>query len=165
MKRFHVNLSVADLSASVGFYTELFGVPPAVEKSDYAKWMLDDPHINFALTTRGEQRGIDHVGLQAQDEAEFADIRAKLARAEGPVFDQGDVTCCYAESTKAWIRDPDGVAWETFLSHGESTVYGDGTRANASRSSDTESAEEAGCCGRPTTKEIADSSDSCCGPS
>lgn len=148
MKRFHVNLSVKDLGRSVHFYSNLFGAPPTVEKPDYAKWMLEDPRINFSLSTHGAGGGIDHVGLQAQDEREFAELRTRLASADAPIFDQPDVTCCYAESTKAWVRDPDGVAWETFLTRADATVYGDGSRESAVRVV-SEGEREAACCDRP----------------
>ncbi len=127
MKRFHVNVAVRDLEQSVGFYTSLFGVAPSVRKADYAKWMLEDPRVNFAISARGPGAGVDHVGLQTDDEAELAEIRRRLATAELSVLDQPDVTCCYARSTKAWVKDPDGLAWETFLTRGEATEYGDGT--------------------------------------
>lgn len=133
MKRFHVNVTVTDLATSVTFYTELFGSPPTTKKSDYAKWMLDDPRVNFAITTRGQRPRIDHLGLQAQDEEEFADLRQRLNRAEAPVFGQNQVTCCYARSTKAWVRDPDGIAWETFVTRGGSTVFGDGAEHAGAR--------------------------------
>ena len=129
--RFHVNLSVTDLSRSVRFYTDLFGQPPAFEKDDYARWLLDDPLVHFSLTTHGAGTGVDHVGIQAADEAHLATIRARLSRADAPTFEQPDVTCCYARSTKTWTRDPDGLAWETFLTHGATTEYGDGTRHSA----------------------------------
>lgn len=146
MKRFHVNLTVSDIEKSVAFYSTLFGGKPTVRHDDYAKWMLDDPRINFALSTRGDKTGINHVGLQADDEEELADIRQRLEVADGEVLDQGDVTCCYAASTKAWISDPDGVAWETFLTHGQSTTYGDGTRDESARLAQS---GETACCGAP----------------
>ena len=131
MKRLHVNLTVADLDESVEFYTRLFGDAPSVIKADYAKWLLEDPRINFSISNHGEDYGIDHLGLQAEDDAEFAELRDRLQQAERPVFDQADVVCCYARSTKAWIRDPSGVAWETFISRAHSTVYGDGSVTRA----------------------------------
>ncbi len=127
MKRFHVNVAVRDLEKSIGFYSSLFGAAPNVRKADYAKWMLEDPRVNFAISTRSPGAGVDHVGLQADDEAELAEIRQRLAAADLSVLDQPDVTCCYARSSKAWVTDPDGLAWETFLTRGEATEYGDGT--------------------------------------
>ena len=123
MKRFHVNLSVTDIQQSVQFYNQLFAQEPTVLKSDYAKWMLDDPRINFSLTTRGNQKGVDHLGLQSDDDVEFAALRERLQQADLATFEQPDVTCCYARSSKSWVRDPDQVAWETFVSHGEHEAY------------------------------------------
>lgn len=146
MKRFHVNMTVKDLDKSIRFYNELFATQPTVRKDDYAKWMLDDPFINFSVSTKGEVAGIDHVGIQANDEAELATIRERLVKADSPIFDQEAVNCCYADSKKAWIRDPDGVAWETFHTTGQTTNYGDGTAPERAH------LEEAGkpsaaCCG------------------
>lgn len=124
MKRFHVHVAVEDLAASVRFYSTLFATQPAVLKSDYAKWMLEDPRLNFAISQRGGAVGIEHVGIQVEDHAELQEAYARLKRAEGPVLDEGSTTCCYAQSEKSWIRDPQGVLWETFLTTGESAVYG-----------------------------------------
>ncbi|WP_421790906.1 ArsI/CadI family heavy metal resistance metalloenzyme [Hyphobacterium sp.] len=126
MKRFHVNLTVKDIEKSVAFYNELFATTPSVLEKDYAKWMLDDPFVNFSISTKGEHHGIDHIGLEAGDEDELAEIRERLVKADSPIFDQEAVNCCYAASKKAWIRDPDGVAWETFHTTGQTTNYGDG---------------------------------------
>lgn len=133
MKRLHVNLAVRDIDASIAFYATLFGAPPTVVKDDYAKWMLDDPRVNFAISARGGAAGLDHLGIQVEDRAELAEVQARLAAADGPVLDQGAVTCCYARSEKSWITDPQGVAWEAFLTTGEATVYGDGGRSGEPR--------------------------------
>ena len=124
MKRFHVNISVTDLDASIGFYNSLFDTTPAVVKEDYAKWMLDDPRVNFAITTRGGNKGIDHLGIQVENEVELGEVYSRLQTASAPVIEEGETTCCYANSEKSWIFDPEGIAWETFLTHGESPVYG-----------------------------------------
>ena len=124
MKRFHVNISVTDLDASIEFYNSLFDTNPAVVKEDYAKWMLDDPRVNFAITTRGGNKGIDHLGIQVENEAELSEVYSRLQSAGAPVIEEGETTCCYANSEKSWIFDPEGIAWETFLTHGESPVYG-----------------------------------------
>ena len=124
MKRLHVNISVSDLASSVGFYRSLFDAEPTVLKDDYAKWMLDDPRVNFAITTRGERKGVDHLGIQVEDDAELDEVYARLQNAGAPVIEEGATTCCYAESEKSWIFDPEGIAWETFLTRGESPVYG-----------------------------------------
>jgi catechol 2,3-dioxygenase-like lactoylglutathione lyase family enzyme len=126
MKRFHVHVGVADLDASVAFYSGLFGTQPTVTKPDYAKWMLDDPRINFAISQKcGAAKGIEHLGIQAGDEAELAEVYRRLKAANGPVMEEGATTCCYARSEKSWIADPDGVVWEAFLTSGDSTVYGE----------------------------------------
>ena len=125
MKRFHLHVGVADLDASIAFYTHLFGAEPSVVKPDYAKWMLEDPRINFAISMReGAAKGIEHVGLQVEDADELAEVYARLNAADRPVLEEGATTCCYAKSEKSWIADPDGVVWEAFLTSGGSTTYG-----------------------------------------
>ncbi|WP_373475901.1 ArsI/CadI family heavy metal resistance metalloenzyme [Sphingorhabdus sp.] len=126
MKRLHVHVGVDNLDQSIAFYSSLFGNEPSVTKSDYAKWMLDDPRVNFAISCKeGAAKGIEHLGIQVEDGAELADVYGRLKVAGGPVLEEGATTCCYAKSEKSWITDPDGVVWEAFLTHGESTVYGD----------------------------------------
>jgi catechol 2,3-dioxygenase-like lactoylglutathione lyase family enzyme len=124
MKRMHVNLSVTDLDASIEFYNSLFASEADVVKADYAKWMLDDPRINFAISTRGDKKGIDHLGIQVENDSELDEVYGRLKAAGAPVIEEGATTCCYAESEKSWIFDPEGIAWETFLTLGESPVYG-----------------------------------------
>ena len=126
MKRFHLNLSVKDLQESIAFYTALFGSAPAVLKPDYAKWMLEDPRINFAISTRGESLGIEHVGIQAEDEQELREVYNRLKQARGTIWEEGKTSCCYPKSEKSWISDPQGLEWEAFYTFGESTVYGEG---------------------------------------
>jgi catechol 2,3-dioxygenase-like lactoylglutathione lyase family enzyme len=155
MKRLHINLSVADLDASVRFYSGLFGAAPSVVKPDYAKWMLEDPRVNFAIAARGRKPGLDHLGIQAESQEELAEVYGRLKAAEGPVLDQGNVTCCYAKSEKSWITDPQGVAWEAFWTHGESTVYGDGGAATQHAT-----AEPEGACCAPAAAPAT----SCCAP-
>jgi len=125
MKRLHVHVAVDDLKRSIGFYSALFATEPSVLKTDYAKWMLDDPRVNFAISTRGRQPGLDHLGIQVEDQDELQDVYARLRNADGAVVEQGATTCCYAKSEKSWIDDPGGISWETFLTSGESTNYGD----------------------------------------
>ncbi len=132
MKRLHVHISVADLDESVRFYSTLFAAVPTVRKEDYAKWMLDDPRVNFAISERDKATGIRHLGIQVETNVELAELSARLEHAHRPVLNEGQTTCCYAKSEKSWIEDPQGVQWETFLTTGESTVYGggmEGTRA------------------------------------
>lgn len=114
MKRFHVHLHVDDLAASTAFYSRLFGQEPARSEADYAKWMLDDPRLNFAISTRGTQPGIDHLGIQADTDEELAQLRASGESASAQVLDESETTCCYARSDKHWITDPQGIAWEHF---------------------------------------------------
>lgn len=124
MKRLHVHVAVADLDQSVRFYSTLFAAEPTVLKHDYAKWMLDDPRVNFAISQRGGATGVQHLGIQVEDAAELSEVYDRLTQAERPVVAQAAITCCYAASDKQWIADPQGVAWETFLTHGGATVYG-----------------------------------------
>ena len=124
MKRLHVHVSVSDLAKSIHFYSELFASDPVVRKDDYAKWMLDDPRVNFAISQRDGKPGVQHLGIQVEDRGELAEVYARLQRAEGPVIEEGETTCCYAHSEKSWIDDPQGVQWETFLTTSESTEYG-----------------------------------------
>jgi len=124
MKRFHVNLTVSDLKKSVDFYNTLFAIEPSVEKDDYAKWMLEDPRINFSITESAKASGVNHIGLQADSVDELKEIQDRLYDAEQKTFEQPAAECCYAKSTKTWVRDPDEVAWETFVTHGQITHYG-----------------------------------------
>ncbi len=133
MKRLHVHVAVQDLPRSIGFYSALFAAEPAVIKADYAKWMLDDPRVNFAISTRGREPGLDHLGIQVEDKTELHEVDARLRQAGGTLIEQGETTCCYATSEKSWIDDPAGIAWETFHTTGENTDYGDGTGERAPR--------------------------------
>lgn len=132
MKRFHVHVGVEDIDQSIQFYSTLFGTEPTVTKPDYAKWMLDDPRVNFAISS-GQQaaKGIEHLGIQSETADELADVYGRLRAADRPVLDEGATTCCYAKSEKSWIADPDGVVWEAFLTSGDATVYGDSPPLNA----------------------------------
>ena len=125
MKRMHVHVGVEDLPKAIGFYSALFATQPTVVKADYAKWMLDDPRVNFAISTRGKRPGLDHLGIQVESEDELGDVYARLRQAGGTIIEQGQTTCCYAESERSWIDDPAGISWETFFTTGESTHYGD----------------------------------------
>ncbi len=126
MKRMHVHVGVKSLDASIRFYSTLFGARPTIIKADYAKWMLDDPRVNFAISAGHHAvKGIEHLGIQVENDDELAEIYGRLKDADRPVVEEGATTCCYAKSEKSWIADPDGVVWETFLTSGEATVYGD----------------------------------------
>jgi catechol 2,3-dioxygenase-like lactoylglutathione lyase family enzyme len=131
MKRFHVHLNVTDLAASVRFYSVLFGSEPTVRKDDYAKWMLEDPRVNFALSALGRSAGVDHLGIQAESADELADLGARLDAAGGTVLPETATVCCYARSDKAWTEDPQGTRWETFHTFGEATTYHAGDAACA----------------------------------
>ncbi len=150
MKRLHVHVWVEDLGASIRFYSQLFATEPTVRKTDYAKWMLDDPRVNFAISQRDSKTGVQHLGIQVENRSELAEVYERLKRADAPVIEEGETTCCYAHSEKSWIDDPQGVQWETFLTSGESTVYGtDEVRAKAEKSLGT-SACAPSCCGPKT---------------
>jgi catechol-2,3-dioxygenase len=123
MKRFHVHVSVDDLAQSTRFYSALFGALPAVEKPDYAKWMLDDPRINFAISKRGHEPGINHLGLQTDSESELDVMRINHAAAELALDHEGATSCCYAKSTKHWLADPQGVVWEMYHTMSEAKTY------------------------------------------
>jgi catechol 2,3-dioxygenase-like lactoylglutathione lyase family enzyme len=148
MKRLHVHVSVENIEHSIGFYTALFAARPSVIKGDYAKWMLDDPRVNFAISTRGREVGLDHLGIQVENTNELHEVYARLRQAGGNIVEQGQTTCCYAQSEKSWIDDPAGIAWETFHTTGESTVYGDGTGENQARIAH----EKQGACCAPQAK-------------
>ena len=127
MKRLHVHVGVEDIDASIRFYSTLFGAEPSVTKADYAKWMLEDPRVNFAISTgQHAEKGIEHLGIQVESEEELAEVYARLRAADRPVLEEGATTCCYARSEKSWIADPQGVVWETFHTTGEAVEYGHG---------------------------------------
>jgi hypothetical protein len=129
VKRLHVHVAVEDLPHSVRFYSTLFAAEPAVLKDDYAKWMLDDPRVNFAISAGNHaSRGVQHLGVQVESAAELSEVYGRLWQADRPVLEEGRTTCCYASSEKSWIADPDGVVWEAFLTDGEATIYGDSPR-------------------------------------
>jgi predicted lactoylglutathione lyase len=133
MKRLHVHVAVSDLSQSVGFYSALFATEPSVLKSDYAKWMLDDPRVNFAISTRVRKPGLDHLGIQVESREELHEVYGRLREAGGNIIEQGQTACCYAKSEKSWIDDPAGISWETFHTTGENITYGDGSGEREAR--------------------------------
>lgn len=168
MKRFHVHIAVESIEQSTQFYNTLFGQPPTVAKTDYAKWMLDDPRINFAISRRpanAGQTGLDHLGFQLDSAPQLHAMTAQLQAAGLVVSDRGETTCCYAKSDKGWVHDPQGIAWESFVTMGEATTYG---------TDDAAEADAAGACCAPTAakpkislKDIAvqAAAGSCCAPS
>jgi len=136
MKRFHVHVAVQDLAASIRFYSSVFGAEPSVLKSDYAKWMLEDPRLNFAISQRGVAAGVNHLGIQVESAEELTALRQQVAAAEIEARDEAGANCCYAKSDKYWVQDPQGVAWETFHTLGSIPVFGE----------HSQSAAKAACC-------------------
>jgi catechol-2,3-dioxygenase len=156
MKRFHVHLNVEDLAQSVAFYSKLFGAEPTRVEADYAKWMLEDPRINFAISTRGSKAGIDHLGFQADSAEELAELKARAQSADVALLDEGATSCCYAESEKHWVTDPQGIAWEHFHTLGNIPVFSERQDPAPSASA---------CCaprGKPIGIPVKSSSSSCC---
>ena len=147
MKRFHVHVAVPDLAESVRFYSTLFGAEPSVSKDDYAKWMLDDPRVNFAISSRGGASGVNHLGFQVESGEELEAMHTQLAAADSAVFAEKGANCCYARSDKYWVTDPAGVGWETFHTLATVPVYGNDVMTGA--------ASAAACCGPAAA---------CCGP-
>ncbi|MHA6847964.1 ArsI/CadI family heavy metal resistance metalloenzyme [Ralstonia syzygii] len=145
MKRFHVHVHVDDLGKSVTFYSKLFAAEPTRVESDYAKWMLEDPRINFAISTRGSQAGVDHLGFQVDDPTELAELKARAEAADMALLDEGETTCCYARSDKHWITDPQGIAWEHFHSLGTIPMFSEGKKDKAA-------AEGSACCAPSTPR-------------
>ena len=146
MKRFHIHVGVKNINESVQFYSTLFGQKPTKLKDDYAKWMLEDPRLNFAISTKSNEVGVNHLGIQVENPSELEEITARLKNADLGVYDEGETTCCYAESNKAWVSDPSGLPWEAYQNMADADVYSHETGE-----------EEAGCCVPDATK-----SSSCC---
>ena len=155
MKRFHVHLNVDDLNRSIGFYSQLFAAQPARVESDYAKWMLEDPRVNFAISTRGAQAGLDHLGFQVDDAAELAALKERATAADMALLDEGATTCCYARSEKHWITDPQGVAWEHFHTLENIPVFNEAAAVP----------QGACCTPKATAAPQATTQAACCGPS
>ena len=160
MKRLHVHVGVEDLAQSIRFYSTLFATEPTVVKEDYAKWMLEDPRVNFAISTVSGHAGVSHLGIQAEDETELAEVYERQSRAQRPIVEAQATTCCYAKSDKQWIADPQGVPWEAFFTYGEATIYGEGSLGKL---------REVSACGcEPPSAELmpkAAAAEACCAPS
>jgi catechol 2,3-dioxygenase-like lactoylglutathione lyase family enzyme len=156
MKRFHVHVAVSDLEQSIRFYSTLFGGEPSVRKADYAKWMLDDPRVNFAISLRGGTAGVNHLGLQVDTADELEGMREQLLAADRGLVEEKGASCCYARSDKYWVNDPAGIAWETFHSLGTIPAYGEDVAA-------THDDASARCCA-PTAegKPEAGANSACC---
>ena len=155
MKRFHAHVHVDDLAQSIAFYSKLFAAAPARVEADYAKWMLEDPRVNFAISTRGAKPGLDHFGLQTDDAAELAELKARAEAADMALLDEGNTTCCYARSEKHWVTDPQGIAWEHFHTLGDIPVFNEAAPSSA-----------AGACCAPSAAAPAPAVPraACCGP-
>lgn len=177
MKRFHVHLHVADLQKSIAFYARLFGAEPTRVEQDYAKWILDDPAVNFAISNRGTSVGVDHLGFQTDDPAELASMKTRAADADMALLDEGETTCCYARSEKHWITDPEGIAWEHFHTLENIPVFREASKEDAgsaacctpadARSDAATSTESANCCtprsrGKPLGIAVTSSASKCC---
>lgn len=159
MKRFHIHTHVEDLQASIAFYSRLFGAEPIRVESDYAKWMLDDPRLNFAISTRGAKPGIDHLGFQTDTEEELAELKTRAQAADIALLDEGATTCCYARSDKHWVTDPQGIAWEHFHTLGNIPVF-----SEKGKTAPLPAAEASACCaprGKPVGIPVKAGS-SCC---
>jgi catechol-2,3-dioxygenase len=150
MERFHIHVGVPNINESVQFYSTLFGQKPTKLKDDYAKWMLEDPRVNFAISTRTNTNGVDHLGIQVEEGSELSEITERLKNADIKVSGEGETTCCYAKSDKAWVQDPSGLAWETYQNMGDAEVFSEKTVATNN---------EAACCVTAPT----DQKPSCCG--
>jgi hypothetical protein len=158
MKRFHIHVAVDDLASNIGFYSGMFGQQPSVVKDDYAKWMLDDPRINFAISSRGLKAGVDHLGFQVDSDDELMQLREQVGKADIAARDQIDAACCYANSNKYWTTDPQGIAWETFHTLGDIPTFG----ADAQKVVTATGSAVAGACCAPAKE--AQAAASCCGP-
>jgi hypothetical protein len=145
----HVHVGVVDIDRSIRFYSTLFATEPTVRKPDYAKWMIEDPRVNFAISTHAGGEGVRHLGIQVESGEELSEVYGRLEAADAPVLREGETTCCYAKSEKSWITDPQGVIWEAFHTTGEATTYG-GSRALGSLAVSSE--------------EVAPAAEPCCGP-
>jgi catechol 2,3-dioxygenase-like lactoylglutathione lyase family enzyme len=160
MKRLHLHVSVPDLAQSIQFYETLFGAAPSVVKDDYAKWMLDDPRVNFAISAHDRPAGVDHVGIQVDSAGELAELSGRLKAAGAQTFDEAATTCCYAKSDKSWVADPSGVRWETFYTFGEATTYGTSEALAALELAAKPAA--GGCCGAPAPAAEPVKTGACC---
>jgi catechol 2,3-dioxygenase-like lactoylglutathione lyase family enzyme len=149
MKRIHIHVGVEKLDESIRFYSAIFGAAPVKTKADYAKWMLEDPRVNFAISTRASKNGVDHLGIQVEENEELEELRGRIRSADLAVFDEGETVCCYANSEKSWVQDPSGIAWEAYRTMDDAQIF-----------SGKLAADESACCSdRPVSKT------QCCEPS
>lgn len=157
MKRLHIHVGVERLSDSIRFYSALFGAEPVKTKDDYAKWMLEDPRVNFAISTRAKKKGVDHLGIQVEEDGELAEIRARLKQADMAVLDEGETVCCYARSEKSWVEDPAGIPWEAYRTMEDAQIFSAASAEPQGACCAPETAGQAGCCA-PSEKTAG-----CCG--
>ena len=146
MKRFHIHVGVKNLDQSIRFYTTLFGQKPSKQKEDYAKWMLEDPCLNFAISTRTDTAGVDHLGIQVDEPEELEALTERLKNADLSLYDEGETTCCYAQSNKAWVEDPSGLAWEAYQTLADAEIFKGKTRESAGGCCPTDNQSEESCC-------------------
>lgn len=148
MKRIHIHIGVENLDESIRFYSAIFGAEPVKTKPDYAKWMLEDPRVNFAISTRASKNGVDHLGIQVDDNDELQEIRGRLEAADLAVFEEGETVCCYAKSEKSWVQDPAGIAWEAYRTMEDAQIFSSKLAVSVSA-----------CCAEPSVSQTA-----CCEP-
>ena len=157
MKRLHIHIGVENIEQAIPFYTALFGADPVKTKTDYAKWLLDDPRVNFAISTRPSKKGVDHLGIQVDDNRELDEVRGRIKSAGLPAFDEGETVCCYAKSDKTWVQDPAGLAWETYRTMEDAEIYGKDPVMSDSACCTPEAMGTPNCC------EPSEQSAGCCG--
>lgn len=145
MKRMHINMGVESLDQSIKFYSAIFGVQPVKTKIDYAKWMLDEPRINFAISSRSGNTGVDHLGLQVDDDSELQELRDRLMARDIAVFNEGETVCCYARSDKSWVVDPSGIAWEAYKTMGDVQMFSGSGAADEGASCTPETKDQPDC--------------------
>lgn len=154
MKRLHVHVTVPNIEESVKFYSTLFGAQPIKLKSDYAKWLLEDPKVNFAISSRNQKTGFDHFGIQVEEDSELNEVRERLSKADVKTFDEGETTCCYAKAEKSWVMDPAGLPWETYKMMEDAETFGTDRK---------EEPQAAACCAPTTVIQPQKKSSGCCG--
>jgi catechol 2,3-dioxygenase-like lactoylglutathione lyase family enzyme len=157
MKRIHIHVGVENLDESIRFYSAIFGAQPVKTKADYAKWLLEDPRVNFAISTRASKKGVEHLGIQVDEDAELAEIRERVKVAEFAVFDEGETVCCYARSEKSWVKDPAGVPWEAYRTMEDAQIFSVKAAADGSACCAERPVSKTACC------EPSEKTTGCCG--
>ena len=157
MKRIHIHVGVEKLDESIRFYSAIFGAQPVKTKADYAKWMLEDPRVNFAISTRASKNGVDHLGIQVEENEELEELRGRIRSADRAVFDEGETVCCYANSEKSWVQDPAGIAWEAYRTMEDAQIFSTKIRGSETACCAEERVSNAPCC------EPSEKASGCCG--